>query len=891
MGRKQLEAVPRRSGGYPDARTSDGQLLGWFNAGRGESAEKAFAALVGRHGPMVLRVCRQVLADWSSAEDAFQATFLVLARRSASIRRPELLGNWLYGVALRTAWEAKMREARKRRRETPFTEVTGGETATNHDLPDTTLISREEYEALHEEVSRLPERYRVPVVLCDLEGLTYQEAARRLRCPVGTVGVRLSRARETLRDRLIRRGIVPAVALTNVLFEAEAAVTSVPPALFQPTVKAAIGFAAGDAAASGLVSATALVLTKAVLRVMAMTRLKAGAGFCLAVCLTATVGWVGTHPGPWLPPLTTRLAPQNGNGSQPRLHRGMEAVPVVLAATARAAVPAPPPKAAVTAVTIKVPGGSKSEEPVVAAAELRPLVREEVMRGQMLFSKEWTVNDPLTPQGDGLGPLYNETSCVACHGLGAPGGAGPESKNVVIVTAQGRARAKALERIHPGFRGTRSTVLHHFGTDPGYATWRRRFYATPREKPSLTKEAEESVEQRISKIAQQTALGNRVRERSGRLQPAPGVTLNVSERNTPALFGLGQIDAIPSEVLVEEASRQPAGVRGRVNRGREGRVGRFGWKAQVATLHEFVRGACAGEIGLEVSGHSQPVSPVAPDKKAKGLDLGEPECDALVAYVRALPAPVAVDPAGPSGSPDIAAGRQLFAEVGCASCHAPSLGRVRGIYSDLLLHDLGQGLADDGASYGIEGPEFPGGPSPGEWRTPPLWGFRDSGPYLHDGRAQTLDEAVALHAGQGAGSAREFFSLEPEERASIETFLKSLVAPSAAATPGMILASEFESRIEPEETRRAEALVRKQREEAAARDEEIQREAKRRKRAAEAAQRAQVQYVIATNLEKGGKVAGALEFYREIVREAPDTEVGRSAVARIARIGAPSASR
>ena len=161
----------------------------------------------------------------------------------------------------------------------------------------------------------------------------------------------------------------------------------------------------------------------------------------------------------------------------------------------------------------------------------------------------------------------------------------------------------------------------------------------------------------------------------------------------------------------------------------------------------------------------------------------------------------------------MADGRLLFAEVGCASCHTPSLGEVRGIYSDLLLHDMGQILGDAGVSYGaVEGPDSPGGPSPGEWRTPPLWGFRDSGPYLHDGRAQTLEEAVALHGGQGSQSARQFFSLDPEERASVEIFLKSLVAPSLASTPGVILAAELEARIEPEEVRQAEALVRKQRE-------------------------------------------------------------------------------
>ena len=99
-------------------------------------------------------------------------------------------------------------------------------------------------------------------------------------------------------------------------------------------------------------------------------------------------------------------------------------------------------------------------------------------------------------------------------------------------------------------------------------------------------------------------------------------------------------------------------------------------------------------------------------------------------------------------------GRRLFAEVGCATCHAPTLGDVRGIYSDLLLHDMGQSLSDSGSTYGIDGPDTPEGPTPREWRTPPLWGYRDSGPYLHDGRAQDLEEAVALarRAGQRFGT-------------------------------------------------------------------------------------------------------------------------------------------
>jgi CxxC motif-containing protein (DUF1111 family) len=152
----------------------------------------------------------------------------------------------------------------------------------------------------------------------------------------------------------------------------------------------------------------------------------------------------------------------------------------------------------------------------------------------------------------------------------------------------------------------------------------------------------------------------------------------------------------------------------------------------------------------------------------------------------------------PEESQVIAAGKALFARIGCTSCHAVKLGEVEGIYSDLLLHDMGPELADSGSYNGGSedddseplGPlaaatpgdsrqplKAPRGASRQEWRTPPLWGLRDSGPYLHDGRAQTIEQAIALHGGQGAASAQRFFALSPRERARIVAFLKSLIAP------------------------------------------------------------------------------------------------------------------
>ncbi len=297
MANGRSEAVLERPQVVVDAGTvagvSDGQLLSRFNAHGDELAEIAFTALVRRHGPMVLRVCRQVLGDWHTAEDAFQATFLILARRAGSIRRPELLGHWLYGVALRTARTARMRGERRRRRESSGGDVMSVEPIGDLDRPELPSISREELEALHEEVSRLPERYRVPVVLCELEGLTYHEAALRLRCPVSTIGVRLKRARERLRVRLTQRGLAPTAGLIGALLGGEAASALVPSRLVTDTVEVATRFAASKAAANGLVSTGVIALTEGVLRSMALAPLKLATSLVLAVALVATVGWVG----------------------------------------------------------------------------------------------------------------------------------------------------------------------------------------------------------------------------------------------------------------------------------------------------------------------------------------------------------------------------------------------------------------------------------------------------------------------------------------------------------------------------------------------------------------------------------------------------------------------
>ncbi len=182
---------------------TDGQLLNRFTTCEGEAAELAFAALVERHGPMVLRTCRVALRDAHEAQDAFQATFLVLVRRARSIWVRDSLGPWLHEVARRVSSQARLQVARRRRLESRAAEIAG------HVVVD--AGPQELGEVLHEELDRLPERFRSAVVLCCLEGLTLEQASRNLGWPLGTLQSRLARGRQRLRERLTRRGLAPSM--------------------------------------------------------------------------------------------------------------------------------------------------------------------------------------------------------------------------------------------------------------------------------------------------------------------------------------------------------------------------------------------------------------------------------------------------------------------------------------------------------------------------------------------------------------------------------------------------------------------------------------------------------------------------------------------------------
>jgi CxxC motif-containing protein (DUF1111 family) len=486
--------------------------------------------------------------------------------------------------------------------------------------------------------------------------------------------------------------------------------------------------------------------------------------------------------------------------------------------------------------------------------------------GRELFRREWLPGDPRSHGGDGLGPVFNDTSCVACHNQGGAGGAGPNAKNVKLLTAFAVANAKdkattplfiralfmgelelrivrrepsegerrkatreqrrRLALVHPGFRTARSVVVHHFGVDDGYLAWKaRRFFPKPGmfDTPTVsivdgTRALSAEAWERLTVLGAEAFSGRDGFAPDSAVAHADGFPLLKSDRNPIALFGSGRIDSIPDEAIAAAAAAKHPEfpeVSGRVARTKDARIGRFGWKAQKAALEDFVRTACAVELGLHVPGESQARMPHKPEYRAPGLDLDGDELTALTRFVAGLPVPRERAAANPVEAEILAGGKAAFTRAGCAACHLPALGPVDGIYSDLLLHDLGPQLGDSGV-YGLVAPdvaeegfldeplpsltesgsafsfisaphlqvsaeEKKGPPPPGatrqEWRTPPLWGLRDSAPYLHDGRAPTLEHAIVLHDGEAARSTRSFCLLSAEERFQLLTFLRSLEAP------------------------------------------------------------------------------------------------------------------
>ncbi len=243
---------------------TDGQLLECFVSRRDPAA---LEALVRRHGPMVWGVCRRILRNHHDAEDAFQATFLVLVRKAASVTPREMVGNFLYGVARQTGLKARATAAKQGTRERQVT-----------DMPEPAVkeqdLSGDWQPILDQELSRLPDKYRVAIVLCDLEGETRKEAARQLGLPEGTLAGRLTRGRALLAKRLARHGLLVTGGTLAAVLSQNAASASMPTAVLASTIKAVTLVAAGQAASTGLVSVKVAALTEGVLKAMLMSKLK-----------------------------------------------------------------------------------------------------------------------------------------------------------------------------------------------------------------------------------------------------------------------------------------------------------------------------------------------------------------------------------------------------------------------------------------------------------------------------------------------------------------------------------------------------------------------------------------------------------------------------------------
>ncbi len=315
------------------AEASDGALLEQFLARRDEAA---FADLVRRHGPMVLGLCRRVLGDGHDAEDAFQATFLVLFRRARALRgQRDSLAGWLYTVAYHVALKARSAAARRRLEgqvDMPRTEAP----------PEQTWADLQP--VLDEELNRLPDRYREPLVLCYLQGKTNEEAARLLRCPVGTVKSRLARGRDLLRGRLSRRGVTVAPALLGATLAR--ATASVPAPLVEATVRTALVLAGGKAGAASL---SVAALAEGVLKAMLAAQLRVATGLLVAVAV-AVFGAVALAQQPEGP---REAAPPPAAGKQ--------------------AAPAQPS-----------PQGERKAPPVAKAAKPRPPLPPVQISGQIL---------------------------------------------------------------------------------------------------------------------------------------------------------------------------------------------------------------------------------------------------------------------------------------------------------------------------------------------------------------------------------------------------------------------------------------------------------------------------------------------------------------------------
>lgn len=438
-------------------------------------------------------------------------------------------------------------------------------------------------------------------------------------------------------------------------------------------------------------------------------------------------------------------------------------------------------------------------------------VNGDAARGRELFLHQWTPGDALSPHGDGLGPMFNGKSCVECHSLGGVGGSGESKRNAQFLSflpESGKFTDDAiksflgrLKKMHPDFVDDKDqfsfgVLLHRQSTTPEYAEVHDEV-TTPL---ASNFDSRLRIRRMLSKrnIRPVDALPLKLVTYQDELQYA------LAERNPPQLFGLNDIDRLITDEdrqkLVDAQTKSRTGVSGRM-------AGKFGWRGQMRNLDLFIKGACATELGLQVHEFEQTKDPLRQEYSLKGNDLSQQQVGDLIRYVRSFDMPRQVLPDDPLELEAIAEGEKLFTTVGCAECHVQDVGRVSGVYSDFLLHNMGTQFEDPIPAEPIEtfteqsrmdvitsyhgmrrrvvttelvrsmevGPD-----QHTEYKTPPLWGVADSAPYMHDGRATTLRAAIEWHGGEAYSSFRRFSLLSEEKQFSLLKFLETLKAPQTA---------------------------------------------------------------------------------------------------------------
>jgi mono/diheme cytochrome c family protein len=381
---------------------------------------------------------------------------------------------------------------------------------------------------------------------------------------------------------------------------------------------------------------------------------------------------------------------------------------------------------------------------------------EQVAHGRDLFEHKWTENDALAGGGDGLGPVFNATSCAECHFQGSIGGSGPAKFNV-----------KTFE-ILP----TKKDPLPFAGIVHANAT-----SADLLESPETVRRYNPIVKDGMKIIG------------GCQVKIVDFDPIQYDSSNTPALFGAGLIDHVSGYAIrrqslgrtLSSAAKEfdldfKTTPTGRVRILPDGRVGKFGWKAQFATLREFVAAACAGELGLSNPVRKQHVPQEYREDKGAKLDMTRQQFNSLVSYVESIPAPRRELPKNSDELSTVRRGESLFASTGCADCHTPDVDGLKGVYSDFSLYRLTD-KEDPGYVKETDVPLPKDYPNPNEWKTPPLWGVADSAPYLHDGSAPTLHAAIERHSGMARYVRERYRGLQSAEQDAIISFLKTLRAP------------------------------------------------------------------------------------------------------------------